>query len=639
MWLLLGAKAGAALEGFSGFGYRENASLPLWLFSAPGVEAQMSPSIDLEKPVEDAPGETRAQYPCLLVEASPQADELGLQFILISEQVSLGRGPGCTVSLKDPAISARHTALNISPGPSGKGPQVTVSHLSPQGETTRIGDEPLGPNAARGLRLGEVLGLGNTRLRYGLAGLEPRLAQVQETVAGLMRQARYDEALGALATLEKYRPVGGSRRTPLERRLLSAQLLEARIHSVLGRWSKAIDLLEELIGPDTPDEELRLKALFQLGVLSVQRNDLERALTLVDRMWELAEGRDGYFLALALCLRGMTAARLRDFALARRAFRDASAKLRLSGRSTRNLSARILLELGISHFLAEQHELALELFARLKQEEGQGEPHRVSCAEALRYSAVIHSLRRDFEKADALLCEALKTFQEARWRFMECKARKSRALNSLSWGRIEEATVHLRLCQELLTHEVENEYERAVCAGQLGKVYLTRGDAQEALRWFEQERQLQSGLPGVAHSQAYTHRNFARAHRNLGNAGQAELCYVRAVETFHEFSNWVQKGLTLVELCRHRIDMGEVEQAAAALGDAEHSFQAAGRGQGFEPTLNVLRAQLAWARGEGARAQALYATSLQSLEASRPSYLLAEGLSWLLEQFRKEREG
>jgi tetratricopeptide (TPR) repeat protein len=250
--------------------------------------------------------------------------------------------------------------------------------------------------------------------------------------------------------------------------------------------------------------------------------------------------------------------------------------------------------------------------------------YRAICAEALRYRAVIHSLRREFDQADAFLHEALKTFQETKWHFLECKAQKSRALNYLSWGRLEEAIVHLQLCQKLLTHEVESEYERAVCAGQLGKVYLTRGDAQEALRWFEQERQLQAGLPGVAHSQAYTYRNFARAHRNLGNAVEAALYYVRAAGTFHEFSNWVQKGLTLVELCRHRLDTQEAELAAADLLEAESSFVAAGRGKSFEPTLNVLRAQLAWARGDGARAEELFASSLQALEDAPPSYLLAE---------------
>jgi hypothetical protein len=106
------------------------------------------------------------------------------------------------------------------------------------------------------------------------------------------------------------------------------------------------------------------------------------------------------------------------------------------------------------------------------------------------------------------------------------------------------------------------------------------------------------------------------------------------VETFHEFSNWVQKGLTLVELSRHLIGTGEVELAEATLLDADQSFQSAGRGPDFEATLNVLRAQLAWVRGEVERAQELFATSLQSLESSPPSYLVAEALGWLQEQFR-----
>jgi tetratricopeptide (TPR) repeat protein len=553
----------------------------------------------------------RAEYPCLLVEASPQADELGLQFILLAPQVTLGRDAGCTVALRDPALSPRHAMLSLTPGPNGEDPVVMYS-------------ERATPDVTGMLQPGEVLQLGSTRLRYSLIDLEPRISQVVEAVSGLMREARYDEALGMLAGLEKHRPAGGSHSTSLERLLRSAQFLEARIHAVLGKWTTAIDLLEELIDTDSPDWELRLRATFQLGILYVQQNDLERALTLVDRMWELAEGRDGYFLALALCLRGMTAARLRDFPLARRAFRDASAKLQLSTRPTRNLAARVRLELGISHFLAEQHELALEHFLRLKPEEGDGAWYRVICAKALRYRAIIHSLRREFAQADAFLREALGIFREARCHFLECKALKSLALNALSWGRLDEAIGHLRRCQELLTHQVENEYERAVCAGQLGKVYLTRGEAQEALRWFEQERRLQSGTPGVAHSQAYTYRNFARAHRNLGDAAQAELYYVRAVATFHEFSNWVQKGLTLVELCRHHLDTREPEQASAELREAEESFAAAGLGKRFEPTLNMLRAQLAWARGEGAQAQELFATSLQALADAPPSYLLAE---------------
>ncbi|HYH97437.1 hypothetical protein [Hyalangium sp.] len=566
-------------------------------------------SLDLEKALVGAAAEARTQYPCLLVEASPLADERSLQFILLSDQVSIGGDADCTLSLKDPSIAPR---------------VVTLSDLSRPGDTARLEDKAPGAEGVGVLRLGEVLQLGSTRLRYSLAELEPQIAQVLKSVTGLMREAHYVQALEGLAALAKYRPVGGTRGTVLERMLLAAQFLEARIHSILGKWGTAVELLEELIGPENPDAELRLKSSFQLGVLCVHQNDLERALTLVDRMWELAEGRDGYFRALALCLRGMTAARLRDFSLARRAFRGASAKLQASTLPTRNLSARIRLELGISHFLAEQHELALEQFVRLEQEEEHGEVHRVLRAEALRYRAIIHSLRRDYEQADAFLLEAVKTFEETKWRFLECKARKSRALNSLSWGHVDEAIVQLQLCQKLLTHEVENEYERAVCAGQLGKVYLTRGDAQEALRWFEQEKQLQSGIPGVAHSQAYTYRNFARAHRNLGNAAGAALYYVRAVETFHEFSNWVQKGLTLVELCRHRIDAREVELAGQDLLEAESSFVAAERSQGFEATLNVLRAQLAFARGEERQAQELFATSLRELEASPPGYLLAE---------------
>jgi class 3 adenylate cyclase len=245
-------------------------------------------------------------------------------------------------------------------------------------------------------------------------------------------------------------------------------------------------------------------------------------------------------------------------------------------------------------------------------------------AEAMRYRGIILSLRRDYEGADSLLRESLGLFRQMKARFLECKAQKSRALNYLSWGRLGEASVHLQLCQKLLTEEVENEYERAVVAAHLGKVYLTRGEAWEALQQFEQERSLQLGLPGVAHSRAYTHRNFARAHRNLGNATEATQHYVNSVEVFREFSNWVPQGLTLVELCKHRLELMDVEAAAADLLEAESCFRAAGRLQGFATMLETLRAQLAWARADHAQAQALFASSLRVLEALPPSYLLAE---------------
>jgi len=564
-------------------------------------------------------------YPCLVVEASPHVEELGQQFILLSQKVNVGRTDDCELSLKDARISRRHATLSVTSTP--QGPVVSLLNLSPQGGPTHINKQTLSPNTVGVLRLGDILQLGDTCLRYGLFQLEPQLSRVNDTVVALMRQALYERALNGLAALKKYQPVGGPSTSSLKRHLMLAKYHEARIHSLLGKWSAADELLWELVeceSTDRKDDELRVRAAFQLGALFVHRNDLEQAQALVERASETAQRLDGYYQALALCLRGMTAARLRDFTLAKKAFEGALMQLQEWALPADNLLARIRLESAIATFLAEQHEQALYEFEHLKAQDCRNDVQRAIYAEALRFRGIILSLRRDYEAADALLREALSILRETKSKFLECKAQKSRALNYLSWGRLGEAAVHLQLCLKLLTGEVENEYEHAVAAAHLGKVYLTRGEAREALLWFEQERNLQDKLPGVAHSRAYTHRNFARAHRNLGHAAEATQHYVSAVEVFREFHNWVPQGLTLVELCKHRLETMDVEAAAADLVEAESCFRAAGRLQGFAPMLEALRAQLAWARGDHVQALALFASSLRVLEASPPSYLLGE---------------
>jgi class 3 adenylate cyclase len=562
------------------------------------------------------------EYPCLVVEASPHEEELGLHFILLDPKVSVGRNPDCKLPLKDPAIARRHVSLSVTA--TQNGPSVSLLNLCAQEDTTRINQQTLNANVVGVLRPNDLLQLGGTSLRYHLFALDPLISRNSAHFFKLMRQAHYEQALNGLAALKKYQPIGGQLRTPLERALMIAKYHEARIHALLGKWSKADELLWELVDAKGTDDELRVKAAFQLGALYVQRNDLEQAQVLAERAVETAQKLNGRFQAQALCLRGMVAARLRDFSLAKKSFDGALMELMQWALPADNLLTRIRLEIAIAIFLAEQHEQALHELEHLKEEDCRTRVQRAIYAEALRYRGIIHSLRRDYEGADALLCESLAIFRDTKAKFLECKAQKSRALNYLSWGRLGEASVHLQLCQKLLTEEVENDYERAVAAAHLGKVYLTRGDAWEALQQFEQERNLQNGLPGVAHSRAYTHRNFARAHRNLGNAAEATQHYVSAVKVFQEFSNWVPQGLTLVELCKHRLETQEVEAAAADLAEAERCFREAGRLQGFETMLETLRAQLAWARGDHARALALFASSLRALESQPPSYLLAE---------------
>jgi class 3 adenylate cyclase/pSer/pThr/pTyr-binding forkhead associated (FHA) protein len=567
--------------------------------------------------------------PCLVVLASPEADEHGLQFILLSQpgqKVNIGRGPDCAIWLRDPSISRNHVSLEVIHAVSG--PTLRVQNLSTQENAPQIGNQPLSPKVDGMLRSGDMLKLGNTELRYVLFMYEPLLEKQLEAVTRLSWEAQYDRALGGLISLKKHRPIGGMNATSLERLLLLAQYQEAWIHSVQGKWNRATELFRELAGEKSV-QELRIRAAFQLGTLCLQKNDLQQARSLIDQVWGPAEAmarepKHAYLLALVLCLQGMTLARQRDLAGAQAAFQDATAQLQRSPRPSKTLSSRILLEQAIAAFLSDQLDLALNQLERLGDEMDLTDKLKVIRAEALRYRGIIHSRRRDFEQADFFLREALRIFQETKWRFLECKAQKSRAINYHSWGRLEEATVHLQLSQKLLESDVENPYEHAVVAAHLGKIYLTRGDAHEALRWFELERSRQTGITGIAHSQAYTHQNFARAHRNLGHRDEATRYYTLAAQALGEFSNYVPQGWTLTELSRHRLDSHDVQGASADLAHAERCFALAGRSADFTPMLDAVRAQIAWVKGEEEHALALFASSIQALESSTFSYFLGE---------------
>src|SRR5688572_17556234 len=55
--------------------------------------------------------------PCLVVLASPEADEHGLQFIFLAQPLQkliAGRDPECAIALQDPSISRRHVSLEIT---------------------------------------------------------------------------------------------------------------------------------------------------------------------------------------------------------------------------------------------------------------------------------------------------------------------------------------------------------------------------------------------------------------------------------------------------------------------------------------------------------------------------------------------
>jgi class 3 adenylate cyclase/pSer/pThr/pTyr-binding forkhead associated (FHA) protein len=582
-----------------------------------------APTSRLFLPVKGQP------LPCLYVSASPEPEEHSLQFILLSQpsqKVVIGRDSECTISLNDPAISRSHVSLEVDH--SGKSPSVKILNLGTKESKTIIGNRPLDPNVEGRLVDGDMLRLGNTELRFFLFRNESLLETLMETATQLSQETQYEKALGALGALRKHRPVGGLHGTSLERLLHTARYQEACIHAIQGKWNRASELFEELAHPRNPLKDLRIRAAFQLGNLCIQKNDLDQAHAISSQVWEVAnelaqDPEKGYFLALVLCLKGMELARRRDLSGAQAAFQQAVGQLQRSSKPSKSLSSRILLEQAIAVFLADQLELAVNEFKRL-EEMDPIDKLKVIRAEAMRYRGIILSRRRQFKDADAFLLRALRISQELKWKFLECKVQKSRAINYHSWGRPEEATVHLHLCQKILESEVENKYEHAVVAAHLGKVYLTRGDAQAALRSFEQERSLQTGLHGVEHSQAYTHQNFARAHRNLGHREDATRYYMLAEQAFGTFSNYVPQGWTLVELCRHRLESQDVDGAVADLARAEQCFALAGRGKDFVSMLDTVRAQIAWHQGHKDKALELFNSSISQEKALSQSYFLAE---------------
>jgi class 3 adenylate cyclase/pSer/pThr/pTyr-binding forkhead associated (FHA) protein len=567
---------------------------------------------------------------CLVVLASPEADEHLLQFILLSQpsqKVTIGRSPDCTIVLKDATISWTHVSLEVIQSPNG--PSLKVQNLSTKESTTLIGDKPLSPKVDGLLLSGDVLRLGNTELRYVHFNHEAHLEKQLEAVNRLAREGQHERALSFLQMIQKHRLIHGLNGSSLERLLRVALYQEAWLYSIQGKWNRAIEVFGELASPGNIMMDLRIRAAFQLGTLYLQKNDLEKAQALIDALWPEAEPmpynkENGYFLALLRCLHGMTLARQRDLSAAQAAFKEATTYLQGMLKPSKTLSSRILLEQAIAAFLSDQLDLALNQLERLTEEMDLTDKLKVIRGEALRYRGIIHSRRRDFEQADTFLRDAVQIFQDTKWKFLECKAQKSRAINYHSWGRLEEATVHLQLSQKLLETEVENQYEHAVVAAHLGKIYLTRGDAHEALRWFEVERSRQTGISGTAHSQAYTHQNFARAYRNLGRREEATHYYMLAAKVLGEFSNFVPQGLTLVELCRHRLEGNDVAGASADLASAERCFAMVGRSRDFAPMLDAVRAQLAWLRGQEDKALALFTSSITALESSAPSYFLGE---------------
>jgi len=571
------------------------------------------------------------RQPYLAVHDSPVPAEFGTYFVLLAPQAVIGRDSSCSVRLLADSVSGRHALISVDA--EGPGARAHLENLSRQKTAIESADglRQLKQGEKALLQPGAKVHLGGATIRFDLfMDLASRLQQQLEQAVTLMRQGQHQEATHGLSAVNRYRAAGGTGATSVEQTLAAARYYDARIDSLQGRWNRASETLDDLLKWSWFGGEQRVRALFHRGMLSVARHDLREALRLADQAVEVASKATKYSEALARCLRGMVEARLRKFADAAESFGVATRALsnvfaRGGVRDGGTLSKRLLLEQAIASYLNEHHDLALDQLDRvLRQVTGEAPSAKAIRGEALRHAGIIRSLRRDFPGAYTALAEALRTFQTIQNRYQECKAQKSLALNYLSWGRLEEAEFHLQQCEELLANEVENPYERSVVAAQLGKVLLSRGDAAAALDWFGRERDYQAGVPGTEHAAAYTHRNHARALRDLGRSKEAVHEYEQAADGFSHHSNRVQLAITLMELAGEHLATSNVNAAEEVAVRVEEALRESARGGEMRPGLLALQARLCWARGDPTQAIQLFEEGLQALSEAPASYLLAE---------------
>jgi class 3 adenylate cyclase/tRNA A-37 threonylcarbamoyl transferase component Bud32 len=245
---------------------------------------------------------------------------------------------------------------------------------------------------------------------------------------------------------------------------------------------------------------------------------------------------------------------------------------------------------------------------------------------------MVYSGRHDFHMARDLYLKAIEAKTKVDDQAGIALSHGQVARLYLSWGRLDEAEVHLRKDLQL---SVQARDERSVAQTQnhLGQVALARGEWAEAAGWL-QEAVARSNAGGWKASEGFARKDLALAHLGLGEVDAAAREAASAVAIFEDASfpegqahaSW---ALGRVEGARERWDQAENALAAALTHFArtQESAESAGvqldlarlwRARGASPVIVSRALREALLEAEHSRREALVAEVEKDLREMAP---------------------
>jgi tetratricopeptide (TPR) repeat protein len=155
-----------------------------------------------------------------------------------------------------------------------------------------------------------------------------------------------------------------------------------------------------------------------------------------------------------------------------------------------------------------------------------------------------------------------------------------------------------------IQRDAGDETYQALCLNAIGNVYLSRGESEDALTYFQQALQLREKL-NVPGDIADTLGNLGVTNVNLGQYNQATDAYMRALDLFRKSGDNHGAALQSQSLGMMFQTQGRIGPAISSLQDAVKGLRDAGdRGQPLAQAENDLAAALARA-GRGAESPKL----------------------------------